>query len=305
MYTYIIIDDERLIRLGLISKVKEINTEEFQCIGEASNGLEGLQLISEAEPDIVITDMKMAKMDGVEFLQRLHEAHPGIPVIVLSGYKAFDYMNQAIEHGVVGYVLKPFSSEELEKQLLKAVARLEQQKNILKMQERMVSLEKRTEGMEFLKLIIEPWNIENEENGQYAMDHWHILISFYSNIPDSIQFLREGIMRCYGKEGYVLLGNPGINGQYFLLFDAEKETEIILKSLTFCNAFSFRLLFTNACNTIYVVICAENQRTDQVPYVLIVFIDSCSNPQYLAGTGCFDLTVVKFPVVLRNIKKQK
>ena len=134
MYTYIIIDDERLIRLGLISKVKEINTEEFQCIGEASNGLEGLQLISEAEPDIVITDMKMAKMDGVEFLQRLHEAHPGIPVIVLSGYKAFDYMNQAIEHGVVGYVLKPFSSEELEKQLLKAVARLEQQKNILKMQ---------------------------------------------------------------------------------------------------------------------------------------------------------------------------
>ena len=145
MYTYIIIDDERLIRLGLISKVKEINTEEFQCIGEASNGLEGLQLISEAEPDIVITDMKMAKMDGVEFLQRLHEAHPGIPVIVLSGYKAFDYMNQAIEHGVVGYVLKPFSSEELEKQLLKAVARLEQQKNILKMQERMVSLEKRTE----------------------------------------------------------------------------------------------------------------------------------------------------------------
>ena len=80
----------------------------------------------------------------------------GIPVIVLSGYKAFDYMNQAIEHGVVGYVLKPFSSEELEKQLLKAVARLEQQKNILKMQERMVSLEKRTEGMEFLKLIIEP-----------------------------------------------------------------------------------------------------------------------------------------------------
>lgn len=239
MYTYIIIDDERLIRLGLISKVKEINTEEFQCIGEASNGLEGLQLISEAEPDIVITDMKMAKMDGVEFLQRLHEAHPGIPVIVLSGYKAFDYMNQAIEHGVVGYVLKPFSSEELEKQLLKAVARLEQQKNILKMQERMVSLEKRTEGMEFLKLIIEPWNIENEENGQYAMDHWHILISFYSNIPDSIQFLREGIMRCYGKEGYVLLGNPGINGQYFLLFDAEKETEIILieEKLTDCFAF--------------------------------------------------------------------
>ena len=47
MYTYIVIDDERLIRLGLISKVKEIESEEFQCIGEAANGVEGLDLIAE------------------------------------------------------------------------------------------------------------------------------------------------------------------------------------------------------------------------------------------------------------------
>ena len=61
--------------------------------------------------------MKMARMDGVEFLQKLQEICPGISVIVISGYKAYDYMNQAIEHGVVGYLLKPFSKEELEKQL--------------------------------------------------------------------------------------------------------------------------------------------------------------------------------------------
>src|SRR5699024_6085215 len=106
------------------------------------------------KPDIVITDMKMAKMDGVEFLKRLQKEQPGLPVIVISGYKAFDYMNQAIEHGVVGYVLKPFSSEELEKQLLKAVARLEQQRSIVKMQEKSDRLEQRMEGMEFLKMII-------------------------------------------------------------------------------------------------------------------------------------------------------
>lgn len=93
MYTYIVIDDERLIRLGLISKVKEIESEEFQCIGEAANGVEGLDLIAEKGPDIVITDMKMARMDGVEFLQKLQEICPGIPVIVISGYKAYDYMN--------------------------------------------------------------------------------------------------------------------------------------------------------------------------------------------------------------------
>ena len=58
------------------------------------------------QPDIIITDMKMAKMDGVEFLKNLHEIHPDIPVIVISGYKAFDYMSQAIEHGVVGVCFK-------------------------------------------------------------------------------------------------------------------------------------------------------------------------------------------------------
>ena len=226
MYTYIIIDDERLIRLGLISKVKEIKSEAFTCIGEAANGQEGLKLIRETKPDIVITDMKMAKMDGVEFLQRLQQEQPGIPVIVISGYKAFDYMNQAIEHGVVGYVLKPFSSEELEKQLLKAVARLEEQRSIVRMQEKTDRLEKRMEGMEFLKLIIEPWNVEHEESGQYAVNHWHIFVSIYMNLPEGLNFLRECVCRYYGKEGYLLLENPGINGQYFLLFDAGEEAAL-------------------------------------------------------------------------------
>ena len=226
MYTYIVIDDERLIRLGLISKVKEIKSEEFTCIGEAANGQEGLLLIRETKPDIVITDMKMAKMDGVEFLKRLQKEQPGLPVIVISGYKAFDYMNQAIEHRVVGYVLKPFSSEELEKQLLKAVARLEQQRSIVKMQEKSDRLEQRMEGMEFLKMIIEPWNVEQEEEGEYATDHWHLLVSFYTNLPEALTFLRECVSRYYGKEGYLLLENPGINGQYFLLFDAGEEAAI-------------------------------------------------------------------------------
>ena len=94
------------------------------------------KLLEEITPDIIITDMKMAKMDGVEFLKKLHEKHSDIPVIVISGYKAFDYMSQAIEHGVVGYVLKPFSTEEIEKQLLKAVSRIEQKNNITKMREK-------------------------------------------------------------------------------------------------------------------------------------------------------------------------
>ena len=80
MYTYIIIDDERLIRPELIRKIEEISSEKFECIGEAENGKKGMELLEEITPDIIITDMKMAKMDGVEFLKNLHEIHPDIPV---------------------------------------------------------------------------------------------------------------------------------------------------------------------------------------------------------------------------------
>ena len=72
-------------------------------------------------------------------------------------------MSQAIEHGVVGYVLKPFSTEEIEKQLLKAVSRIEQNKNLTRMREKISDLEQSQEDMEFIKVITEPWNEEEND----------------------------------------------------------------------------------------------------------------------------------------------
>lgn len=225
MYTYIIIDDERLIRLGLISKVKEITSEKFECIGEAENGQGGLKLLEEIEPDIIITDMKMAKMDGVEFLQKLCEKYPNIPVIVISGYKAFDYMSQAIEHGVVGYVLKPFSTEEIEKQLLKAISRIEQQNHITKMQEKISNLEQTREDMEFVKIITEPWNEESEQTKGLCRDNWHVLINLYTNVSDEMNILRECMKGIWQKEDYACFENTALPGQYLILFSAQEKPE--------------------------------------------------------------------------------
>ena len=109
MYTYVIIDDEAIIRKGLISRISSITSEEYRCVGEAANGIQGLSLIKENKPDIIITDMKMGRMGGEELLQRLSSVAPDIPVIVISGYKNFDYVKTAIEKNAVGYLLKPFS----------------------------------------------------------------------------------------------------------------------------------------------------------------------------------------------------
>lgn len=225
MYTYIIIDDERLIRLGLISKINEISSEKFECVGEAENGQKGMELLEEITPDIIITDMKMAKMDGVEFLKKLHEKHSDIPVIVISGYKAFDYMSQAIEHGVVGYVLKPFSTEEIEKQLLKAVSRIEQKNNITKMREKISDLEQNREDMEFIKVITEPWNEEEELRQGLCMDNWHVLINIYTNVSEEMNILRECTKRFWSDCDYICFENKAVYGQYFVLFTVKEEQQ--------------------------------------------------------------------------------
>lgn len=223
MYSYVIIDDEKLIRLGLISRVNEIETEKFTCVGQAANGAEGLQLIEEVNPDIVITDMKMTKMDGIEFLQRLSEERPGIPVIVISGYKAFDYMSQAIEQGVVGYVLKPFSTEEIEKQLLKAVTKLEQQRKVAQMQEKVDDLELQMEGKEILQLILKPWQIVKESENPNFTNQWHILISICTNKPEFMNVLRKSADAGFGDAISLCLEDPTDFGQYFVLCSGEKE----------------------------------------------------------------------------------
>ena len=95
MYTYIVIDDESLIRKGTIKKLQPME-DLISCIGEADNGKAGIELIQEVHPDFVILDMQMPIMGGKELLPYLAENYPEMPLIVISGYRDFDYVKQAI-----------------------------------------------------------------------------------------------------------------------------------------------------------------------------------------------------------------
>ena len=108
MYTYIVIDDESLIRKGTIKKLQPME-DQISCIGEADNGKSGIELIQEVHPDFVILDMQMPIMGGKELLPYLAENYPEMPLIVISGYRDFDYVKQAISAAAIDYILKPFS----------------------------------------------------------------------------------------------------------------------------------------------------------------------------------------------------
>lgn len=129
MYHYIIVDDEPLIRLGTLKKLEPLS-EQICCIGEADNGQQAVRFIQETTPDFAIIDMEMPIMDGTQLLPYLADNYPSLQLIVISGYKSFDYIKHAISANVIDYILKPFTDEQIQQTVLQALAKLEASESI-------------------------------------------------------------------------------------------------------------------------------------------------------------------------------
>lgn len=111
-----IVEDEIRIREGVTRLLKKINPD-YEIVGEAENGEKGLALIEETRPDLIITDIKMPQMDGLEMLSILHERKVHAKVIVLSAYSEFAYAQQAIKLGISEYLLKPIALDSFSKSI--------------------------------------------------------------------------------------------------------------------------------------------------------------------------------------------
>ncbi len=123
----VIIEDEIRIREGIINLIKKIN-ESYCVIGEAEDGAEGLQLIKQTNPDLIITDIRMPDMDGLEMLRLLKEQKTNAKAIVLSAYSEFSYAQAAIKLGVSEYLVKPIAVGELTQSLKNIAIQLEQER---------------------------------------------------------------------------------------------------------------------------------------------------------------------------------
>lgn len=120
----LIADDERMIRQG-IRHMADWEKEGFLIVGEAGDGQEALRLVREQRPHIVLADIVMPVMDGLEFSARLSEEFPQIQLIMLSSYDKFEYVKTALLNGASDYILKPMLSVEgLLQTLRKAAAKI-------------------------------------------------------------------------------------------------------------------------------------------------------------------------------------
>lgn len=113
MLKILVVEDEELIRRGIVLSV-DWATLDCVVVGEASNGAEALEVVERLNPSLIITDLKMPRMDGIEMLRKLRERGNGVYVIILTAYDSFEYVQSALRLGAVDYLLKPFHDGDLE-----------------------------------------------------------------------------------------------------------------------------------------------------------------------------------------------
>jgi len=121
MLKMLLVEDEPATIQGIKSAINWSMMGISIC-GEASNGLEAIQLIDELEPDIILCDIRMPKMDGISLINQIQPRHPEIKVIFLSGYSDKEYLKSAIRLNVIDYIYKPFELGELIQAVEKAKA---------------------------------------------------------------------------------------------------------------------------------------------------------------------------------------
>ena len=110
-YTVLVVDDEHDQRRALIEKVNWAAAG-FEVIGEAENGVEALDIIETLEPDLILTDIRMPMISGLELAAKVREMRPATQIVILSGYDSFEYAQTAINYNIISYLLKPVSSSE-------------------------------------------------------------------------------------------------------------------------------------------------------------------------------------------------
>lgn len=124
MYRLLIAEDDSTIRRGLVKIIEEMDLS-VENIQEAENGQSALAMCETFLPHIIITDIRMPLMDGLELIGTIREEQPGLSFVIISGYSDFEYAKKAIQYGVKEYLLKPIEKDELKTALLRITLQLD------------------------------------------------------------------------------------------------------------------------------------------------------------------------------------
>lgn len=165
----LIVDDEPIISQGLRMTIPW-DSHGIEVIGEASDGKQALEILEKQRVDIVLTDVRMPEMDGIQLAKTIHEQMPHIRVVIISGYDDFHYAREAIRFRVKDYLLKPVDIEELVSKVSKLSAEIDEEREMLAK----VEEEQMQEGVR--QFIFNP-HIQPQTHHLFTGKHFCIVVS--------------------------------------------------------------------------------------------------------------------------------
>ncbi|NSW89821.1 MAG: response regulator [Firmicutes bacterium] len=275
MYKILIVDDEKLIRRGIIAKLVH-NKIEFSWIGEASDGKEAWAMIESERPHIVITDVRMPVMDGIQLIKNCREKYPQMKFIVISGYAEFEYAEQALNMGASGYILKPIDDKKLAQIMRRVTEEISNYRKAEKNAREVLLFEKERESVRqeqilnqiFFssqtleeEILLQQINLPNvDQNTSYILALLHVdSSSFYQSSfkvgdLELIKFSIKNILNEIDFDcGKIFVDNLKDVNQLFLLFYDSDENKLKRSCKKFIiNAFSFIQKYLNISITIAV-----------------------------------------------------
>lgn len=193
----VLIDDE-FSTLDLLEKIIDWKALGVEIVGKAQDGNTALEIIDEKKPDIIIVDIKMPYMDGLELISLLRKKKLKVKIIILSAYGEFEYAQKALSEGVSGYLLKPVDEQKLEVQVKKLIQEIEEE-NVLKQY-----MENRKPGQENAEPASIPENGEVENRlvlkvKEYVRTHYNRDISL-EEICDVVSMSKNYFCNFFKKE---------------------------------------------------------------------------------------------------------
>ncbi|SHO48315.1 response regulator transcription factor [Anaerocolumna xylanovorans] len=164
MYKVLVVDDEQWIRKGIVSKLTNHGFQ-FDWIRESEDAETALIFIRENKPDIVITDIRLPEMSGIDLIREIKKIYTAVQFIIISGYAEFQYAEQALNMGVSSYLLKPVPEEDLAEAVEHVIVNIEKQKEIGQIETKKKRLEESNETLVLERAINKALHSRNEAGG--------------------------------------------------------------------------------------------------------------------------------------------
>ncbi|NBJ95952.1 response regulator [bacterium 1xD8-48] len=238
MIKVLIVEDEIGTRnlLKIIVKWEELH---MKIIGEASNGREALFHMEKELPDLVVTDIKMPVMSGIELAEEIMKKYPSVKVIIITAYDEFKYAQQAIRAGAADFILKPMKRQEVKEALLKVSGQIEKEE------------ESSTDVMEQVRNYLEEHFAESELSLSAVAEIFFLNPSYLSRafrkrhgmtlveclnkirLEKACDYLRSGDFKAYEVAEKVGIPNPDYFGRCFRKYtgmsvnDYKKKVKIV------------------------------------------------------------------------------